>query len=75
MTIHDYAALAAVAAELDDLHTDRIRERQHAASRRARTLGMPANEVAQRLGVSRATVYNWWGRDTPTTRDTPETPR
>jgi len=29
-------------------------------------LGIPVNEIAKRLGVSRATVYNWfWGVRTP----------
>lgn len=29
-------------------------------------LGMPVNDVAKELGVSRMTVYNWfWGRSVP----------
>lgn len=34
--------------------------------RRCIKLGVPVSDVAQKLGVSRATVYNWfWGAITP----------
>lgn len=36
--------------------------------RRCIALGIPVNDVAVKLGVSRATVYNWfWGTVTPST--------